>query len=168
MLRQAQHEGLTLSLSKGEARVGIQGKAAFKPRVTMRFDIAVALREDLPVWQKVNVAAFTVSGIAGTAENVIGDDYKDASGNRYLPMSRQPVLVFSGTAEQLRTVYRRAMDRGLRFAVFTEDLLGTNNDIDNRAAVKAVRSEDLRLVGMAFHDDRKVIDKVLKGLSLHG
>lgn len=112
----------------------------------MKFDtkIAVALRENLPVWQKLNVAAFTVSGIAGTTVGIVGEDYEDASGNRYLPMFRQPVLVFSGTAEQLRTVYRRAMERGLRFAVFTEELLGTNNDIDNRAAVRpsAARSCD--------------------------
>jgi hypothetical protein len=63
----------------------------------MIFDtkIAVVLRDDLPVWQKLNVTAFTVSGIAGTTPDLVGADYEDASGNSYLPMFRQPVPVFS-------------------------------------------------------------------------
>jgi hypothetical protein len=56
--------------------------------------IAVVLRDDLAVWQKTNVTAFLVSGIAGTVEGVVGEPYRDASGNEYLPMFVQPVLVF--------------------------------------------------------------------------
>jgi hypothetical protein len=51
------------------------------------------LRDDLAVWQKTNVAAFLVSGIAGTVDRVVGEPYRDASGNEYLPMFVQPVLV---------------------------------------------------------------------------
>ena len=72
--------------------------------MSMTFDtkIAVVLREDLPVWQKLNVTAFTVSGIAGTVEGVTGEPYEDGSGNRYLPMFMQPVLVFSADAPAIR------------------------------------------------------------------
>ena len=129
--------------------------------------IAVVLREDLAVWQKLNMTAFLVSGVAGTDADTIGEPYEDASGHRYLPMFRQPVLIFAGSAEQLRRAYDRLRAGGLRFSVFTEDLFATGNDGDNRAAVKAVRSEDLRLAGMALRGDRKAIDKALKGLSLH-
>ena len=135
----------------------------------MQFDtkIAVVVRDDLPTWQKLNMTAFLISGIAGT-QAIVGEPYEDASGNRYLPMCRQPILVFAGDAERLRTVYERAMSRGLRFSVFTEDLFATGNDIDNRAAVQAVPREELRLVGLGLHADKKVMDKVLKGLPLHG
>jgi hypothetical protein len=135
----------------------------------VQFDtkIAVVVREDLPTWQKLNMTAFLISGIAGTQE-LVGEPYEDASGNRYLPMCRQPILVFAGDAERLRTVYERAMSRGLQFTIFTEDLFATGNDIDNRAAVKAVPREELRLVGLGLHGDKKAMDKVLKGLSLHG
>ena len=129
--------------------------------------IAVVLREDLAVWQKLNMTAFLVSGVAGTDADTVGELYEDASGHRYLPMFRQPVLVFAGSAEQLRRAYDRLRDGGLRFAVFTDDLFATGNDGDNRAAVKAVRSEDLRLAGLALRGDRKAVDKALKGLSLH-
>jgi len=137
---------------------------------SLRFDtkIAVALRDDLPTWQKLNVTAFIVSGIAGTVEGVVGGDYEDGSGNIYLPMFRQPVLVFSGTDDQLRTVYERAMSRALRFAIFTEELFGTNNDVANRAAIKACQKDDLKIVGLALREEKKIIDKVTKGLSLHG
>ena len=129
--------------------------------------IAVVLREDLAVWQKLNMTAFLVSGVAGTDADTIGEPYEDASGHHYLPMFRQPVLIFAGNAEQLRRAYERLRAGGLRFAVFTDDLFATGNDGDNRAAVKAVRSEDLRLAGLAVRGDRKAVDKALKGLALH-
>ena len=53
------------------------------------------------------------------------------------------------------------------FSIFTEELFSTNNDIDNRAAVMACKSEDLRIVGLALRGTNKVMDKILKGLSLH-
>lgn len=136
-------------------------------RMTFDTKIAVVLREDLPTWQKLNVTAFTVSGIAGTVAGVVGEDYEDGSGNTYLPMFRQPVLVFSGTADQMRTIYERMRSRNLRFAIFTEELFATGNDIDNRAAVKACPSERLNIVGLATRADKKIMDKVLKGLALH-
>lgn len=135
----------------------------------MRFDtkIAIVLREDLPVWQKLNMTAFMVSGIAARQSETVGENYIDGSGNYYLPMFRQPVLVFAGSAEAVRAAYERAMERNVKLALFTEALFTTGNDVDNRAAVKASAREDLKLVGMAFHADRKLADKVLKGLSLH-
>lgn len=136
-------------------------------RMTFDTKIAVLLRDDLPTWQKLNMTAFLVSGIAATAEGVMGEPYEDASGNTYLPMFGQPVLVFSGDAGQLRAAYERAKSRDLRFAIFTEGLFSTGNDIDNRAAVKAVRGEDLRIVGLALRAEKRTVDKVAKGLSLH-
>lgn len=135
----------------------------------MRFEtkIAVALKEDLAPWQKLNVTAFTVSGIAGTDPDAIGEPYVDGSGNTYLPMFRQPVMVFAGTAEQLRAAYERAMEQGLRFAIFTQDLFATGHDAANRAAVQAVARDALAIVGLALRGERKAVDKVLKGLALH-
>ncbi len=137
--------------------------------MSMTFDtkIAVVLRNDLPTWQKLNVTAFTVSGIAGTVPDVVGEKYEDASGNRYLPMFKQPVMVFEASAEQIQRAYLRAMKEDVPFTVFTEDLFATGNDIDNRAAVIAKRSEELRVVGMALRDRKKLVDKILDGIKLH-
>jgi hypothetical protein len=129
--------------------------------------IAVVLRDDLMDWQKLNVTAFTVSGIAATVENVVGEPYVDGSDNVYLPMFRQPVLVFRGEADNLRQIHERALRRNVPMAVYTEELFVTNNDEDNRAAVRSAESDKLRLVGLAMRADRKTIDKIIKGVSLH-
>ncbi len=133
-----------------------------------KFDtrIAVVVRDDLPTWQKLNVTAFTVSGVAGT-QDVMGLPYEDGCGVRYLPMVKQPILVFAASAEQLRETYQRARVREVVFAIYTEELFSTPNDIENRAAVKAVPSDQLKLVGMALHGRRKPMERVLKGLALH-
>jgi hypothetical protein len=136
--------------------------------MTMTFEtkIAVAVRDDLPVWQRLNMTAFLVSGIAGTLD-VVGEDYEDASGNRYLPMFRQPVLVYEAPAAKLRVLYERAMRREVRFSLFIDELFATGNDVDNRAAMQAVAADDLRIAGLAMRADRKVVDKIFDGVRLH-
>lgn len=135
----------------------------------MRFDtkIAIVVRLDLPVWQKLNMTAFLASGIAGTRPQVIGEPYEDGSGNDYLPMFGQPVLVFGTDADGLRTVWERTRARELRPVVFTDELFSTGNDADNRAVVRAVPAEKLSLAGLAVHGPRTSVDKVVKGLTLH-
>jgi hypothetical protein len=98
---------------------------------------------------------------------LIGDDYQDADGARYLPMFRQPVLVFAGDKETLSAAHSRALRRQLRFAIFTADLFDTGTDRDNRAAVRAVPTEQLNLVGLALHGPKNAVDKVLAGARLH-
>ncbi|WP_395106156.1 DUF2000 family protein [Actinomadura sp. SCN-SB] len=129
--------------------------------------IAVVVREDLAVWQKLNVTAFVVSGVAATVDGVVGENYRDATGNEYLPMFRQPVLVFAASADQLTKVHERALTREVPMAVYTEELFATGHDDDNRAAVAAVEAEKLTLVGLALRADRRIVDKIVKGLALH-
>jgi hypothetical protein len=138
-------------------------------REPVRFDtkIAVLLREDLEVWQQLNVTAFLVSGIAQRAPEVIGEPYADADGTEYLPMFRQPVLVFEGSKEDLASSHGRAVSRGVALAVFTVDLFATGNDRDNRAAVRAVGRESLDLVGIAVFGPRNAVDKIFKGARMH-
>jgi hypothetical protein len=135
----------------------------------MQFDtkIAVVLRDDLAVWQKANVTAFLVSGIAATAPTTVGEPYRDASGNEYLPMFRQPVLVYAADAAALRRAYERAMQRGARLAVYTQELFTTDHDEANRAAVAAVEASDLDLVAIALRAERRVVDKVVDRLRPH-
>jgi hypothetical protein len=135
----------------------------------MLFDtkIAVVLRDDLAVWQKTNVTAFLVSGIAGTVPGVVGEPYRDGSGNEYLPMFAQPVLVYEANGQALRRAYERACARDVSLAVYTADLFATGHDEANRAAVADVTADDLDLVGIAFRAERKTVDKVVDGLRFH-
>lgn len=135
----------------------------------MQFDtkIAVVLRDDLALWQKTNVTAFLVSGIAGTVPGVVGEPYRDASGNEYLPMFVQPVLVYEADGEALRRAYERAMSRGVTPAIYTQELFATNHDAANRGAVASVAAQDLDLVGLAFRAERKAVDKIVDRLRFH-
>ena len=135
----------------------------------MEFDtkLAVVLLDDLAVWQKTNVTAFLVSGIAGTQPGVVGVPYRDGSGNEYLPMFVQPVLVYEADASALRRAYERAMSRGVPLAVYTRELFETGHDEANRAAVAAVPEDELDLVGIAFRAERKVVDKIVDRLRFH-
>jgi len=135
----------------------------------VRFEnkIAVLLREDLEPWQRLNVTAFLVSGLGSELPEVIGDPYADADGTPYLPMFRQPVLVFQGTKETLTAAHGRALTRALPRSVFTSDLFATGNDQDNRAAVRAVPKDGLDLVGLAVYGPRNAVDKALKGARMH-
>ncbi|MFI6648226.1 DUF2000 family protein [Streptomyces sp. NPDC050529] len=135
----------------------------------VRFDtkIAVLLREDLETWQRLNVTAFLVSGLGTAVPEVIGEPYVDADDTPYLPMFRQPVMVFEGPKELLTTAHTRAVGRGVTLSVFTSDLFATGNDRDNRAAVRAVRRDGMDLVGLAVHGPRNAVDKIMKGASMH-
>ena len=135
----------------------------------VRFDtkIAVVLRDDLEVWQRLNVTAFLVSGIGPAGARGDRRAVRGRGRDEYLPMFRQPVLVYAGSKETLATSHSRAVSRGLAVAVFTADLFATGNDRDNRAAVRAVRAADLDLVGLAVYGPRNAVDKVTKGARMH-
>jgi hypothetical protein len=136
---------------------------------TVRFPtkFAIVLRNDLAPWQKLNVAAFVASGIIGAVEGIIGEPYEDADGTAYLALCRQPITILEADGPTLSSALRRALDRKLPIAVYTEEMFVTSNDHDNRAAVRAVARDQLNLVGIGVHGERGVVDKALKNVRLH-
>jgi len=129
---------------------------------------AVVVRDDLMAWQRLNVTAFLVSGLIGAAEpEAIGAPYVDADGVAYLPLLVQPLVVFEATAEQLQRARRRAADREVALAVYTAEMFATGNDTENRAAVRAVPTESLDLVGIGLRAPHRDADAVLRGLKRH-
>jgi hypothetical protein len=131
--------------------------------------VAVVVRDDLAVWQRLNVCAFLISGVAAAAgEQAIGEPYEDADGRTYLPLLVQPVLVLvAPDVNKLRTVRERAERRGVPLAVYTREMFATGHDAANRAAVRAVESADLDLVGVALRAPHRDADAVLRGLARH-
>lgn len=127
----------------------------------------VLLREDLQSWQRLNVTAFLAGGVTAAHPDLVGEPYADAAGTPYLPLLGQPVVVLQGTAAVLGAARSRALGRGLTPAVFTTQMFSTGHDAANRAAVAAVRPDDLDLAGIALHGPRGAVDKVVKGARLH-
>jgi hypothetical protein len=158
--------------TENESEVGTPAGTEAGPadaNAPVRFDtkIAVLLRDDLAPWQRLNVTAFLVSGLGTVSPEVIGEPYEDADGAGYLPMLRQPVMVFQGSADVLTAAHSRALSRALPTGVFTSDLFATGNDRDNRAAVRAVGKDKLDLVGLVVYGPRNAVDKTLKGARMH-
>lgn len=129
--------------------------------------IAVAVRDDLAVWQRLNVVAFLTSGLGSDDPDLVGAPYADADGNPYLRMLAHPVIVLAGDAAAMRRGLRRARERGLPTAVYIEPMFRTGNDIDNRATVQAVGADDLDPVGIAVHGPRRDVDRALDRLRPH-
>ena len=132
-----------------------------------RAKIAVVVRDDQEVWQKLNVVAFLASGIAATHPETIGEPYADADGRAYTAIFGLPVLIYGATGEKLGRALDRANERGLTVGVYDRGMFTTGNDTDNRAVVSASSTEDLNLVGIAIHGGAKEVDKALKGLKFH-
>ena len=129
--------------------------------------IAIIIRDDLAVWQKLNVTAFLTSGVVGASEGLLGDTYEDADGNQYNPLLVQPVIVLAADAALIRKIYERAMGRSVCMSLYTEDMFETGHDAANRAVVKQFGASDLNVVGLALRDDKKIVDKITKGAKMH-
>ena len=129
--------------------------------------IAIVVRENLAAWQKLNVTAFLTSGVVGASEGLIGEPYEDAAGNRYNALAIQPMIVLSADDETIKTIYRRAMERGVRLSLYIEDMFATGHDAANRATVRQYRPEAMNVVGLALREDKKLVDKITKGARMH-
>ena len=130
--------------------------------------VAIVVRDDLATWQRLNVTAFLMAGVTAHAgPTAIGQDYEDADGRRYLSLLVQPVLVFEAPAGKLKTARDRAERRGVSIAIYTREMFSTGNDEDNRAAVLAVPTEELDLVGIGLRAGHRDADAILRGLGRH-
>ncbi|SFD15218.1 DUF2000 family protein [Tropicimonas isoalkanivorans] len=130
--------------------------------------IAIVVREDLATWQKLNVTAFLMSGIAGANPDLIGEAYRDKDGRTHLPMSVQPVIVLSGAANVLTNVRNRAFERGVNTVAYIEEMFATGHDAANRAVFADHGADETNTVGIALRADKKIVDKITKGAKMHG
>lgn len=129
--------------------------------------IAVILRDDLAVWQKLNVTAFLMSGIVAQTKEIIGEPYRDGAGNVYNPLSIQPIVVMATDQEALRKIHQRSLERDVTTSLYIEEMFATGHDVANRQVFSEFSPDDARVVGMALRADKKIVDKITKGAKLH-
>jgi hypothetical protein len=133
------------------------------------FDTKVALivRDDLAVWQRLNVAAFLATGIASAAPDAMGEPYVDANGHRYGNMLGQPMLVFEADLAGLRAAHRVGIERQVTMLPYVFAMFATGHDEANRQVFLVENPDSMNLVGLALRGPKKAVDKATKGLSLH-
>ena len=129
--------------------------------------VAIVVADDLPQWQKLNVVAFLTSGVLSDDDASLGDDYRDASDTTYLPLCIQPIVILKATREKLQTFLNRANGRGIRPAIYIQDMFETGHDAANRETVARYPTGELPLVGLGLRAGRRDVDKILKGAKLH-
>ena len=113
-------------MKKDTPKLSICPEAAHDVRVddrkrwgtVMEFDtkIKIVLRDDLEMWQELNVTAFLMSGIAGT-QNIIGEPYMDQDNVQYLPVSQQPIMIHSSTGERMGELLQKALSKEVAVAI---------------------------------------------------
>lgn len=136
----------------------------------VQFDtkIAVVVREDLAVWQKLNVTAFLISGIAGQYPEILGEPYFDAEGRRFNSLCRQPIICMVADANTLRLIHQRAIERNIQTSAYTEEMFATGHDGANRDVFGKSRAATANIVGIAVPEARKKVDKIINGARMHG
>ncbi len=129
--------------------------------------IAIVIRDNLAIWQKLNVTAFLTSGLVAQSPEIIGEPYRDAHGHVYNPMTIQPMVVLGADQETLRSVQRRSVERHVTISAYTEEMFMTGHDAANRAVFAQFSPDDAKLVGLALRAERKIVDKIVKGTRMH-
>lgn len=129
--------------------------------------IAIVLRSNLASWQKLNVTAFLATGIAGQSPDIIGDAYRDRAGNLYNALSIQPMIVLSADEATIATIHRRSLERDVTTSLFIEEMFSTGHDAANREVFAQFAPEDAKVVGIALRADKKIVDKITKGATMH-
>lgn len=129
--------------------------------------IALVLRNDLAAWQALNVTAFLTSGIVAQYPAVIGEAYRDRSGNVYNALSVQPIIVLSADGPTMAAIHRRSLEWGVKSSLYIEEMFATGHDAANRAVFAEFAPEDAKVVGIALRSDKKTVDKITKGASMY-
>lgn len=129
--------------------------------------IALIVRDDLAIWQRLNVVAFLSSGITASAPDVLGKPYIDANGVQYGNMLGQPMMVYEGNLETIQIAHQKAIEQELTIIPYVHAMFSTGNDEANRQVFLAEDANNLNLVGLGLRGPKKAVDKAIKRLSLH-
>ncbi len=128
--------------------------------------IALVLRDDLQIWQWLNVCAFLTSGVVGQHRNLIGEDYFDKDGNVFNGLSKQPMIILSAPSSVMKKIHGKALSRQIKTSAFIEEMFKTGYDEANRAEFAKYSAQSANLVGIGIRADRKIVDKITKGAKM--
>jgi hypothetical protein len=130
--------------------------------------IAIIIKNDLLLWQKLNVTAFLASSVAIKFEETHGKAFINASGSAYLPFIKHPILIYKAdTDAQLRRAFNRAKERELNIGIYTSPLFSTKNEDGNLIEIARYTDDEQELAGIIIYGENKKVDKALDGLKFH-
>ena len=104
----------------------------------------------------------------GARAELLGEVYKDAAGNTYNPLLIQPIMVLTTDGPGLSKIHARALKRDAKLAIYIEAMFATGHHAANGAAVLRHDPQDMNIVGLALREEKKTVDKIIKGAKMHG
>jgi hypothetical protein len=130
--------------------------------------VAMVILEDLPDWQKLNVAAFLASAVAVNFPETHGRPFISGSQTEYLPFIKHPILIYQAqNPGQINKAFNRAKERNLHIGIYTRPLFATKNEEQNLQEIAKYTDEEQDLVGIVIYGENKSVDKALKELKFH-
>jgi hypothetical protein len=130
--------------------------------------IAMVVLQDLPEWQKLNVAAFLASSIAVKFPETHGRPFVTASGTHFLPFIKNPILIYKADTEgQIKRAFQRAKERELNIGIYTRPLFSTKNEEGNLEEIARYSDDEQQLVGIIIYGENKLVDKAVDNLKFH-
>jgi hypothetical protein len=130
--------------------------------------IVLVIKNDLPTWQKLNVASFLASSIAIKFPETHGHEFVNDSNSTYLPFIKHPILIYKAdTDDEIKRAFNRAKYRELHIGIYTEPLFSTKNEEENLIEISKCTDENQKLVGIALYGEIKRVNKAIDGLKFH-
>lgn len=130
--------------------------------------VAIVIKDDLLIWQKLNVVSFLAGSIAIEFPETHGEDFVTADNVRFLPFIKNPTLIYKAeTQEKLQRAFLRSKDRELSIGIYTKPLFDTRSGEENILEIAKQTTDNLDLVGFIVYGENKKVDKALDGLKFH-
>ena len=77
------------------------------------------------------------------------------------------MIVLTADQPTIAAIHRRALERGVRHALYIEEMFATGHDAANRTVFAEHTPETAKVVGLALREERKLVDKITKGARMH-
>lgn len=77
------------------------------------------------------------------------------------------MIVLTADQATLSAIHRRSLEREVKSCLYIEEMFSTGYDQANRAVFARFAPDDARVVGIALHAEKKIVDKITKGARMH-
>ena len=130
--------------------------------------MAIVVRKDLEPWQVLNV----VGHIAAYLGNKLpvpfdtGADFVTKDGRRHPRNSQYPIIVFSGTPDELKRSIGPVRDSGLLSIGFSREMIETTDDAEIERIFAGKADEDIEYYGIGMFGGNEEVKSLTRKFSL--
>lgn len=128
--------------------------------------VAIIIDGALPAGLAANTAAVLALTLGRRVDSIIGPDLKDADGSTHLGITTIPMPILTATADDVKSLRRRAIADDLLVIDFTDPAQRTRTYDDYAQLLENATDESIRYIGVAVHGHRKAVQRLTGSLPL--